>query len=104
MSFGPTDEEKSWAARKERLFAVMGGSGEDRHFASNEGPIALCPCGTAIRQTTAPRHLHRYELELELVQPHMTQKPGRRGEVDVRVSQVYDAGQISVFLDFPWFA
>ena len=25
---------------------------------NDEGPIALCPCGPAVRQTTAPRHLH----------------------------------------------
>ena len=29
MSFGPTVEEKRWAARKACMFAAMGGSAED---------------------------------------------------------------------------
>ena len=35
MSFGPTAEKKIWAARKERLFAAIGGSAENLYDIEN---------------------------------------------------------------------
>ena len=58
MNFAPTAEEKRWAARKERLFAAMGGSAEDvydfenwQHPAVLKGEVRRY--GAAVKQAVA---------------------------------------------------
>ena len=64
------------------------GYSRERHIHTTDIEPNLCPSGAVCLPSRPDHALRRQELELELIQPHMTQKPVLRGEVDARALRV----------------